>query len=290
MKAGTYESEIWQHKTLDLVYAMWSDNNIVKTLSNFHSPNVLPAGDGVRRKRRVDGKREQHRTEVTCPEQNKAYSATFHQIDKGNSNEANYDMGGHSKGHNWSPKLTMRFFNMNLNNAHLIYKLLTGRHTPLRRTVTMEEGVKELAHTLMQRGESVRVQEPEHPQFTRDLTSVFDTGSGRRVRSDAKGVVASSTAQPRISKRVAALRQKQKRLPWRKHQSVAYHMRGRCHYSRCPATKTSAAERKRSYLTFMRCEECSAVAGKDMFFCNDTKSKKPCLCHLAYHTKYHAKK
>ena len=110
---------IFQHINLPLVFAMWSDNNIVKTLSNFHSPEILPAGSAVRRKRKVNGKREQHRTEVMCPVQLLAYTLTFHLIDKGNGTESGYDLGGHSKVHNWSPKLTMRFVNMNLNNDHL---------------------------------------------------------------------------------------------------------------------------------------------------------------------------
>ena len=126
MKIGTYQSEIFQHKDLPLVFAMWSDNNIVKNLSNFHSPQILPAGSAVRRKRKVDGKREQHRTEVTCPVQNKSYSDTFHLIDKGNGTEAKYDLSGHTKTHNWSPKLTMRFFNMHFNNMHSVYKHLTS--------------------------------------------------------------------------------------------------------------------------------------------------------------------
>ena len=151
MKVGTYASEIWLHSDLPLVYAMWSDNNIVKTLSNFHSPEILPAGDGLLRKRRVDGQREQHRTDVTCPVQNRAYSETFHLIDKGNGAEASYDMGGASRLHNWSPKLTMRFFNMNFNNTHVVYELLSSRLGGDRRKVKMGDGVKELAHTLMQR-------------------------------------------------------------------------------------------------------------------------------------------
>ena len=36
MVAGTYDCNFWQHKTQDLVFAAWSDDNsIVKTLSIF---------------------------------------------------------------------------------------------------------------------------------------------------------------------------------------------------------------------------------------------------------------
>lgn len=90
---------------------MWADNNIVKTLSKFHSLEILSGGEGVARRRGVDGTREQERTEVSCPAQQKDYSETFHLIYKGNGKESRYDMGGQTKGHNWAPKLSMRFWN-----------------------------------------------------------------------------------------------------------------------------------------------------------------------------------
>ena len=42
---------------------MWADNNIVRTLSNYHWPEVLPQEEGVMRKKKVDGKREKS---VSC--------------------------------------------------------------------------------------------------------------------------------------------------------------------------------------------------------------------------------
>ena len=39
-----------------LCYAMWADNNIVRTLSNFHRPEILEAG--LKRKRKVNKMRE----------------------------------------------------------------------------------------------------------------------------------------------------------------------------------------------------------------------------------------
>ena len=36
MKKKTYEYKMWQHKTQPSVAAVWSDNNLVKTLSNYH--------------------------------------------------------------------------------------------------------------------------------------------------------------------------------------------------------------------------------------------------------------
>ena len=74
MKEGTYESVLFQHKDKPLTYTMWADNNIMKTLSNFHAPGILPVGRGLKRRRRVEGIREEEQTEVSCPTQHKAYS------------------------------------------------------------------------------------------------------------------------------------------------------------------------------------------------------------------------
>ena len=174
-------------------FVVRSDNNIVKTLCNFHGPEVLEVGSGMRRKRKVDGRREQNQTEVPCPAQNKVYSDTFHLIDKGNQNEAHYNMGGHSKGHNWSPKLTLRFFNVNMNNARSIYESLMTENASDFRPLKMPEQVKELSHALMQHGVPMRSLKPEHPTFTRNIDQPFDFGTGRKQRSDAKGCREPST-------------------------------------------------------------------------------------------------
>ena len=52
------------------------------------------------RRRGADGRREQHKSEVECPSQNKDYSETFHLIDKGNSAGAFFHMDGNTKQHN----------------------------------------------------------------------------------------------------------------------------------------------------------------------------------------------
>ena len=146
LKKGTYKSLVFQHKTKPLVYALWSDNNIVKTLSNFHTPEILPVGDGLKRKKReADGRREQHKSEVKCPSQNKDYSKIFHLIDKGNKNEAKYDLAGMSRTHNWTPKLVLRLFNMAFNNAMKVYLALVSMHTPDKCTVPMPNCISELA-------------------------------------------------------------------------------------------------------------------------------------------------
>ena len=65
MKQGTYKIIMFQHKREDLDYAMWTDNNIVRTLSNFQSPEILEAG--LKRKKKMDGVHEHDQTPVPCP-------------------------------------------------------------------------------------------------------------------------------------------------------------------------------------------------------------------------------
>ena len=240
------------------------------------------------RKKKVDGKRERAQSEVPCPVQTKAYSETFHLIDKGNGSEANYDMGGHSKTHNWAPKLTMRYFNMNLNNTMQVYKVLMAKHNPGRHLLTMPQCVNELAHTLMQRGEEMRSQAAEHPSHKRDLRNVDDFGCGRKRRSDAKGFASrADEPAPQVIKK--KLKHAKKKQPWRVHQSMPYEdpkgKRHRCCYEDCPGRMECSS--KRAFYTFMHCEECSSMGDGMQFFCNTLKNGKSYLCHTAYHKKYH---
>ena len=213
----------------------------------------------MRRKRNVDGKREPNQTEVLCPVQNKVYSETFHLIDKGNQNEATYNMGGHSKGHNWSPKLTLRCFNINLNNGTSVYENLMAENASDCRPLKMPEQVKELAHTLMQRGPPMHTKKPEHPNFTRDISQPFDFRTGRKQRSDAKGRRAPTTIRAgRKVTQIQTLSKRQNRGTWRHHQSKAHSSHGRrCVWKDCPGIKCSKAVTPRSYNTSMRCEECT---------------------------------
>ena len=72
-------------------------------LSNFHVMGVL------QKKRDGKGKREGMKSKVPCPAQTKDYCAIFHLINKENGAEVNYDLGGKSRLHNWSPKLIFSF-------------------------------------------------------------------------------------------------------------------------------------------------------------------------------------
>jgi hypothetical protein len=127
MKPGMYELCFWQHNTKKMVYAAWSDNAVVKTLSNHHCANVLVAGGLMQRRKDDSGSRRMHQMPVLCLAQMKEYSKTFHLIDKRNGKEAKYDMAGKSRKHNWSPKLVFRMFNMVLNNTYIVYKELVSR-------------------------------------------------------------------------------------------------------------------------------------------------------------------
>ena len=95
MNKGTYDGVCWQHKIRPLNYAVWSDNALIKTISNFHGPEILEAGMDVMQKQQDDdGKRERMRTNVPCPTQMKDYCETFHLINKRNGAEAYYNLGG----------------------------------------------------------------------------------------------------------------------------------------------------------------------------------------------------
>jgi hypothetical protein len=88
MKKGTYTAIWWQHVWQSLCFAVWSNNALVPTLSNFHGPEILEAGIGVLwKKRDEDGKRERHKTDVPCLAQTKDYCNTFHLIDKAGGEE-----------------------------------------------------------------------------------------------------------------------------------------------------------------------------------------------------------
>ena len=151
IQKNKYNSLFYQHKEQPLTYAIWADNNFVKVLSNFHRPKVAP--EGVKRKRRgADGRREHYQTPVDIPLQTQDYCDTYHLIDKGNGAEAKYDLGGESKMHGWSPKLTARLFNMNLNNAYKIYTTLYAKHHPGCKPMEMRDCVIDLTHSLLQQG------------------------------------------------------------------------------------------------------------------------------------------
>ena len=88
---------MWQHDRESLGYAIWSDNNLIHTLSNFHSPKIVEGG--IKRKRKVNGVRGREPVAVPYPQQIINYSDTFHLINKGNGTQANYDLAGQNRKH-----------------------------------------------------------------------------------------------------------------------------------------------------------------------------------------------
>ena len=150
----------------------------------------------------------------------------------------------------------------------------------------MADCMSELAHVFCQRGEPMRKQRAEHPPAICDMSTAFPMGLGRKVRSDAVGVVAPAGRAPTSAmSTLIVLRRKQTKAPWRVHQSVPLTKRGKCSWKQCPGL-TSGAKRKRGSDTLYHCEECSAVAGADVYFCNNVHKGEPQLCHLAYHNRH----
>ena len=140
------------------------------------------------KKRDSDDKRERAQSEVPCPVQNKAHSKTFHLINKGNGTKAKYGMGGHSKTHNWTPTLTMRYFNMTFNNLMEIYNVLMVEHTPYQRQLEMPDCISELLHALMQHGKDMRVRAPDHPDHKRDVKNALTLDRCRKFARIQKGL------------------------------------------------------------------------------------------------------
>ena len=180
LQIGSYDSRFYQHATEPLTYAVWSDNNYVKTLSNFHSPTIAVGGLQRRRYNLATKKRDIRQSAVDCPEQMKDYCNTYHWIDKGNANEAKFALGGESHQHGWTPKIAARLFNMNLNNAYRIYCSLLDSEN--YEPTALRSCVGSLALSLLHQGEPVRKREAGLTP-TREA---FGSPIGRNAQSDAK--------------------------------------------------------------------------------------------------------
>ena len=90
IKKKTYEYKmLWQHNTQPLVTAVWSDNNFVKILSNYHQPQIIHAGMTRRKIGEEDDIREKYQSPVNALMKNVDYFNTYNQIDnKSNQIEA----------------------------------------------------------------------------------------------------------------------------------------------------------------------------------------------------------
>ena len=79
--------------------------------------------------------------------------------------------------------------NMHLDNASIYYEYLCRLHTPDWRILNPKERIIELAHSWCQRGPTMRTYVFYHPPPLRDMSRVFNTGIGCKVKSTAKGIV-----------------------------------------------------------------------------------------------------
>ena len=125
-------------------------------------------------------------------------------------------MGGQSKTHNWSPKIFWRLLNIATANAYTLYKALVETYTPERKPLEMIDAISLAMQAFCQRGQSMRKQKAEHPSFMRDVSCVHGPGSGQKVRSDVKGVVAEGQKGPATigQEEERRLQKRQIKEPW----------------------------------------------------------------------------
>ena len=108
------------------------------------------------------------------------------------------------------------------------------------------------------------------------------------IRNDRKLTVALSPLKPTHAiEQSNILAGQQRKQPWRVHQNLAHANQGKCCWMKCPGMTNSKAKQKCNYDTYMRCKECSAKTGCNIFLCNHIKNGVPVSCHVAYHKRHH---
>jgi hypothetical protein len=311
---NSHESLLYQHKTKPLTYAVWGDNNFVKTLSNFHSPVLLR--EGMKRKRRNPRTkiREREFSDVDCPTQQVSYCSTYHLIDKGNGAEAKYDISTESHLHGWGPKLAACCFNMNTNNAYKVYCCLYKMYHPGRDPMKLKDCINNLTHSLLQQGPTMRQRGVGAPPSATKNLETSCSGEGRSIRSNAKQQpCASSTAgtvlcatyntttprTPIASMSVRSLYYQQAAYsrmkngqPWRNHISVLVIVSGSgrsCQWDKCPGIKIKN-KIKGAYQSSYQCEQCTMEKGCDFWLCYSTKKVDGTHIVFDCHTRYHVEK
>ena len=155
--------------------------------------------------------------------------------------------------------------------------------------MTMPEAMKEATHTLLHRGATMRMYDAKHPPPVRDLTNAFDS-TARVFRSDSKhGTVSNSHVRigegaTRTDSQKRALQMQKQKNPWYTHQPSPRVTKTPqlCKYGACPGLRRKN-KRKRAFTTKMKCEECSVMANRDMFFCMTINKKDIRNCHYRYH-------
>jgi hypothetical protein len=187
---GGHDSLLFQHNTTDthpLLYAIWGDNNFVGTLSNYHSPIIVP--NVIMRKVRdpITRVRAREATEVHISEQQLDYCDTYYMIDKGNGAEAEYDLATEFHLHGWSPKLSLRYIHMTCNNSYSFFCALYNIIYHQGRTpMELKDCINNVSHSLLQEGDDIRQRSyGAPPSATKDITSTT-LSDGRATRADAK--------------------------------------------------------------------------------------------------------
>ena len=158
--------------------------------------------------------------------------------------------------------------------------------------MTMPEAMKEATHALLQKGPAMRTRDAVHPPPVRDLTNAFDTNA-RAFRTDAKGGTVSNTNHIRVGDGATrpgdqkrALQMQKQRNPWYTHQPSPHVTKSAklCKYKACPGLKRDNNQRKRGFVTTMKCVECTVLEKKDMYFCMKVDGKEIRNCHYKYHS------
>jgi hypothetical protein len=316
---GGHESLLFQHNTHPLMYAVWGDNNFVRTLSNFHSPIVVP--NGIMRKCRdpITKVRAREATEVNISEQQLAYCDTYYVIDKGNGIEAKYDLACESHLHGWSPKLSLRYINMTSNNSYNFFCALYNKYHPGRDPMELKDCINNVTHSLLQEGEDIRQRSyGAPPSVTKDLTSSTST-DGRAIRSDSKnqpftsptpahGTGATHAGTPTtpgsaltpmgLYHQEVAFKKRRRDYISRVHQPMPCLVRGtgeksgsgnHCRYKKCPGLNNKK-KTKRSYTTIYQFEQCTVEKKRPMWLCHTTKKINGKDTVVSCHLKYHAQK
>lgn len=91
MKKGMHKLDMWQRKELPSVFVTWSDNNIVKILSNYHTPFVVQRGLESRIKMMNYVNKFKHLLSVHTPSYQVKYFESFALIDKEYRFKSKYD-------------------------------------------------------------------------------------------------------------------------------------------------------------------------------------------------------
>ena len=64
-RKGNHEFHLRQHNNIPLVFIVWSNNAVVKSLSNFYSPIIIQ--DSVQRRTKIDNKRQSDPVGIPVP-------------------------------------------------------------------------------------------------------------------------------------------------------------------------------------------------------------------------------